>query len=77
MNINLLLEQKNRNPDILDCLANFSSDEVPTPPDRANEVLDMLPKEVWENEKLKWLDPGCKSGVFLREIAKRLIIGLE
>lgn len=77
MNINLLLEQKNRNPDILDCLANFSSDEVPTPPDRANEVLDMLPKEVWKNEKLKWLDPGCKSGVFLREIAKRLIIGLE
>jgi site-specific DNA-methyltransferase (adenine-specific) len=77
MNINLLLEQKNRNPDILDCLANFSSDEVPTPPDRANEVLDLLPKEVWENENLKWLDPGCKSGVFLREIAKRLLVGLE
>jgi len=77
MNFNLLLEQKNRNPDILDCLANFSSDEVPTPPDIANEVLDLLPKDVWENENLKWLDPGCKSGVFLREIAKRLLIGLE
>ena len=77
MSLNLLLEQKNRNPDILDCLANFSSDEVPTPPDRANEVLDLLPASVWEDQTLKWLDPGCKSGVFLREIAKRLIIGLE
>lgn len=77
MNLNLLLEQKNRNPDILDCLANFSTDEVPTPPDRANEVLDLLPQEVWSNPDFRWLDPGCKSGVFLREIAKRLIIGLE
>lgn len=77
MNLNLLLEQKNRNPDILDCLANFSTDEVPTPPDRANEVLDLLPKEVWKNENYRWLDPGCKSGVFLREIAKRLMVSLE
>ena len=65
------------NPDILDCIASLSSDEVATPPSRANEVLDMLPNEVWSNPDLKWLDPGCKTGVFLREAAKRLYIGLE
>lgn len=66
-----------RKPDILDCLANLSSDEVFTPPDIANKVLDMLPQEVWSNPKLKFLDPCAKSGVFLREIAKRLMTGLE
>lgn len=66
-----------RKPDILDCLANLSSDEVFTPPDIANKVLDMLPREVWSNPELKFLDPCAKSGVFLREIAKRLMKGLE
>jgi DNA (cytosine-5)-methyltransferase 1 len=65
------------NPDILDCIASLSSDEVATPPSRANEVLDMLPAEVWSNPDLKWLDPGCKTGVFLREAAKRLYVGLD
>lgn len=60
-------------PDILDCIANLSSDEVFTPPRLANQMLDLLPKEVWTNPDLKWLDPGCKTGVFLREIAKRLM----
>lgn len=66
-----------RTPDILECLANLSSDEVFTHPKVVNEMLDLLPKEVWENPELKWLDPCCKSGVFLREIAKRLLVGLE
>ena len=65
------------NPDILTCLANLSSDEVFTPPKIANELLDQLPNHVWSNENLKFLDPSCKSGVFLREITKRLIKGLE
>ena len=65
------------NPDVLSCLANLSNDEVFTPPEVANVMLDMLPQELFRNPDTKFLDPACKSGVFLREIAKRLIIGLE
>ncbi len=65
------------NPDVLSCLANLSSDEVFTPPHLANQMLDMLPKKVWRDKNATFLDPGCKSGVFLREIAKRLSKGLE
>jgi len=65
------------NPDVLSCLANLSNDEVFTPPALANEILDMLPKELWSNKDVTFLDPVSKSGVFLREIAKRLIVGLE
>ena len=65
------------NPDILLCLANLSSDEVFTPPKVANAMLDMLPQDLFENPDAKFLDPACKSGVFLREIATRLIKGLE
>lgn len=64
------------NPDVLSCLANLSNDEVFTPPEVANAVLDMLPQELFSDPKTKFLDPACKSGVFLREIAKRLIDGL-
>lgn len=69
--------QNNYNPDVLTCLANLSNDEVFTPPNLANQMLDTLPEELWSNPKAKFLDPFCKSGVFLREIAKRLIKGLE
>ena len=65
------------NPDVLSCLANLSNDEVFTPPDIANQMLDMLPQELFQNPDTTFLDPACKSGVFLREIAKRLIVGLE
>ena len=65
------------NPDVLSCLANLSNDEVFTPPNIVNEMLDMLPQELFENPDTTFLDPACKSGVFLREIAKRLIKGLE
>ena len=65
------------NPDVLLCLANLSNDEVFTPPEVANQMLDMLPQELFEDPNTKFLDPACKSGVFLREIAKRLIKGLE
>lgn len=63
-------------PDVLSCLADLSNDEVFTPPDVANQMLDMLPQELFRNPDVKFLDPACKSGVFLREIAKRLITGL-
>lgn len=63
-------------PDILDCIANLSNDEVFTPPALANKMLDLLPPEVWTNPELRFLDPGSKSGVFLREAAKRLMTGL-
>ncbi len=65
------------NPDVLSCLANLSSDEVFTPPEIVNQMLDMLPEELWHDKKAKFLDPACKSGVFLREIAKRLLEGLK
>lgn len=64
------------NPDVLSCLANLSNDEVFTPPEIANDMLDMLPQELFSDPNTKFLDPACKSGVFLREIAKRLIDGL-
>lgn len=70
-------EKVNYNPDILSCLANLSSDEVFTPPEIANSMLDMLPQELFKSPDTKFLDPGCKSGVFLREIAKRLNEGLK
>lgn len=65
------------NPDVLSCLANLSSDEVFTPPQLANQILDLLPTNLWHDKTAKFLDPGCKSGVILREIAKRLDKGLE
>lgn len=66
----------NYNPDVLSCLANLSNDEVFTPPEVANRMLDLLPAALWSNPEARFLDPACKSGVFLREIAKRLINGL-
>ena len=66
----------NYNPDVLSCLANLSNDEVFTPPQLANQMLDMLPQELFQSPDTKFLDPCTKSGVFLREIAKRLIVGL-
>lgn len=65
------------NPDVLSCLANLSNDEVFTPPEVVNAMLDMLPQELFRNPNITFLDPACKTGVFLREIAKRLIVGLE
>ncbi len=65
------------NPDVLSCLANLSNDEVFTPPEVVNQMLDMLPRELFQNPDTTFLDPACKTGVFLREIAKRLIEGLE
>lgn len=65
------------NPDVLSCLANLSSDEVFTPPEVVNDILDLLPQELFQSPDTTFLDPACKSGVFLREIAKRLIQGLE
>lgn len=65
------------NPDVLSCIANLSNDEVFTPPEVANAMLDLLPQELFSDPNTTFLDPACKSGVFLREIAKRLLKGLE
>lgn len=72
-----MLSETSYNPDVLTCLANLSSDEVFTPPDMANQVLDLLPPDIWRDPKATFLDPACKSGVFLREITRRLDEGLE
>ena len=68
---------KSYNPDVLSCLANLSNDEVFTPPELVNEILDLLPQNIWSNKNSTFLDPAVKTGVFLREITKRLIKGLE
>ena len=65
------------NPDVLNCIANLSNDEVFTPPQLVNEMLDLLPKELFSNPNARFLDPFTKSGVFLREIVKRLDVGLS
>jgi len=72
-----MLNDSGYNPDVLSCIANLSSDEVFTPPQMVNRILDLLPEDLWRDKKATFLDPGCKSGVFLREIAKRLDTGLE
>lgn len=67
---------KEYNPDVLNCIANLSNDEVFTPPQLVNEMLDLLPQELFSNPQARFLDPFTKSGVFLREIVKRLDVGL-
>lgn len=73
------------NPDVITCIANLSNDEVFTPPGFVGHMLDTLERAwaqshdgrvIWENDEIKFLDPCTKSGVFLREIVKRLNIGL-
>lgn len=76
---------KGRNPDVLTCIANLSNDEVFTPPEFANRMLDTLADawakgndgaNIWADPTVRFLDPFTKSGVFLREITTRLIAGL-
>jgi len=76
---------RGRNPDVLSCIANLSNDEVFTPPEFANRMLDTLAAawaadhkgaDLWANKTVKFLDPCTKSGVLLREITSRLTKGL-
>ena len=76
---------RGRNPDVLTCIANLSNDEVFTPPEFANRMLDTLAEawaashdgaNLWADKAVKFLDPCTKSGVFLREITSRLTKGL-
>lgn len=43
-------------PDVLSCLADLSNDEVFTPPDVANRMLDMLPQELFRDPETKFLE---------------------
>ncbi len=70
-------KNQSHNPDILTCLANLSADEVFTPPKLAAAMLDMLPQDLFRSGETTFLDPVCKTGVFLREIARRLNDGLR
>lgn len=76
---------RGRNPDVLTCIANLSNDEVFTPPEFANRMLDTLAEawgadhngaDLWADKSVRFLDPVTKSGVFLREITGRLTKGL-
>lgn len=76
---------RGRNPDVLTCIANLSNDEVFTPPELANRMLDLLTQawaadhggaNLWADPTVRFLDPFTKSGVFLREITNRLVKGL-
>lgn len=69
--------QDQREPDILEVISDLSNDEVFTPPVVAKQMLDLLPPEVWADPSLRWIDPFTKTGVFLREITKRLLVGLK
>ena len=71
------MEKNSYNPDVLNCLANLSNDEVFTPPAVATQMLDLLPQELFRSPETRFLDPFSKSGVFLREIVKRLDRGLQ
>ena len=79
------LALRGANPDVLDCIANLSNDEVFTPPELANQMLDDLDaawldrygSSIWSDSSVRFLDPSTKSGVFLREIVKRLNEGLK
>lgn len=77
---------RGRNPDVLTCIANLSNDEVFTPPELANRMLNTLAEawaaknggaNLWADKSVRFLDPCAKSGVFLREITSRLTKGLE
>lgn len=77
---------RGRNPDVLTCIANLSNDEVFTPPEFAGQMLDTVAAawaadhegaNIWANPDVRFLDPFTKSGVFLREITKRLTEGLK
>jgi site-specific DNA-methyltransferase (adenine-specific) len=77
---------RNRNPDVLTCIANLSNDEVFTPPEFVNQILDLLAEtwaeandgaDIWADKTVRFLDPFTKSGVFLREITSRLVEGLK
>ncbi|MFW6002288.1 MAG: Eco57I restriction-modification methylase domain-containing protein [archaeon] len=72
-----MLNEEKYNPDVLETLSNLSNDEVFTHPDLANDILDLLPQNIWTDKTVKFLDPVSKTGVFLREITKRLDKGLE
>ncbi|MBK7200715.1 Eco57I restriction-modification methylase domain-containing protein [Candidatus Amarolinea dominans] len=76
---------RGHNPDVLTCIANLSNDEVFTPPEFANRMLDTLAAawaadhggaNLWADKRVRFLDPCTKSGVFLREITSRLTQGL-
>ena len=85
MNDQASFSRRGRNPDILTCIANLSNDEVFTPPEFANRMLDTLAEawaannggaDLWADKSIRFLDPCTKSGVFLREITRRLTNGL-
>lgn len=86
MNTQASFALRGRNPDVLTCIANLSSDEVFTPPEFANRMLDTLADswaeahggaDIWSDQSVRFLDPCTKSGIFLREITIRLTRGLE
>ena len=85
MNEQASFRLRGRNPDVLTCIANLSNDEVFTPPEFANRMLDTLAEawaaandgaDLWADSSVRFLDPCTKSGVLLREIASRLTKGL-
>lgn len=51
--------------------------EVFTPMTLVNEMLNTLPKEVWKNKDLKWLDPAAGMGNFPVAVYIRLMEGLK
>ena len=79
---------RNRNPDVLTCIANLSNDEVFTPPDLANQMLDKLTEawandnngeNIWENKEVKF-QSGChqiRNGMHLKIDSERVQIWMQ
>src|SRR6202000_156751 len=76
---------RGRNPDVLTCIANLSNDEVFTPPEFANRMLDTLAEawaasnagaNIWGDRSVRFLGPFTETGGVLRQITTRLIVGL-
>src|SRR5271169_6991955 len=85
MNNQVSFTLRGRNPDVLTCIANLSNDEVFTPPEFANRMLNTIAEawaannggaNLWADSSVRFLDPFTKSGVFLRDITSRLTNGL-
>ena len=54
-----------------------SGNMIYTPVKIVDDMLDLLPEEIWSNKDAKFLDICSKSGVFLERIYWRLEQGLK
>ena len=74
--MNLDLFQEIMRDDYGQKMTMYDNSRVFTPERIAKQMVDMLPDQVWD-PKTKFLDPCCKTGVFLIEIYNKLDEALQ